>query len=112
VTDTYAYDVFGALRTQSGTSAQPFRFTGEQQDTDVENDPYYLRARYYDPEIGRFRSRDPAGASPIQPQSWNPYSYVLNNPVNLVDPSGLDPEGPTPIPAPIAPATLNRCGEE
>ena len=42
---------------------------------------YYLRARYYDPTIGRFMSQDPLPAG-------NPYAYVGNNPVRYVDPSG------------------------
>ncbi|MEX1253468.1 MAG: RHS repeat-associated core domain-containing protein [Dehalococcoidia bacterium] len=108
---SYRYDPFGELLS-GPASGQPFRFTGEQQDPDVARDPYYLRARYYDPEIGRFWSKDPAGGSSNQPQSWNLYSYVLNNPVNLVDPSGRDAEAPTPIPAPIAPATLDLCDDE
>jgi RHS repeat-associated protein len=50
------YDVFGALR--SGTpSVTDFLFSGEQRD--VESGLYYLRARYYDPAIGRFLSQDP-----------------------------------------------------
>ena len=75
---TYGYDVFGGLR--SGAPAATDRlFTGEQ------NDPSgleYLRARYYDPSIGRFLSRDPLPGG-------NRYAYVENNPVNFTDPSGL-----------------------
>ena len=52
---------------------------GEQRDSESGYD--YLRARYYDPAIGRFLSRDPAGQG-------NFFSYVGNNPVNLTDPSG------------------------
>jgi RHS repeat-associated protein len=80
VTDQYSYDVFGAIRAQSGTSANPWLFTGEQQDG--ESGLYYLRARFYDPQTGRFLSADPAGAG-------YPYAYVGNSPVNFVDPSGL-----------------------
>jgi RHS repeat-associated protein len=52
-----------------------------------------LRARYYASSMGRFMSPDPIGmfvASPGQPQSWNLYSYVMNNPLNFIDPNGLD----------------------
>ncbi len=52
VTDTYSYDVFGAVRSQTGTSADYWLFTGEQRDGD--SGFYYLWARYYDPSIGRF----------------------------------------------------------
>lgn len=77
-TVTYEYDVFGALRSQAGSSANEFRFTGEQHDP---TGFQYLRARYYDPRTGRFLSKDPQGA-------LNPYLYVGNNPVNFTDPSG------------------------
>ena len=80
VTATYSYDVFGAIRTQTGSSSNHWLFTGEQRDS--ESNFYYLRARYYDPAIGRFLGRDPLGEG-------NGYSYVSNNPVNLTDPSGL-----------------------
>ncbi|MBC7252109.1 MAG: RHS repeat-associated core domain-containing protein [Anaerolineae bacterium] len=58
---------------------------------------YYLRARYYDPTTGRFLTRDPFPGLITNPQTLNPYVYVANNPVNLIDPSGLQgwgPEGP------------------
>jgi uncharacterized protein RhaS with RHS repeats len=48
----------------------------------------YLRARYYDPETGRFISRDPfTGFDSVSP-SLNRYTYVQNNPVRFTDPSG------------------------
>jgi RHS repeat-associated protein len=78
---TYAYDVFGALRSQTGSSDNDRLFTGEQRDEESGYD--YLRARYYDPEVGRFLSSDPLGGG---------YPYGANNPANLVDPSGLTEE--------------------
>ncbi len=55
VTATYAYDVFGALRSSTGTGATEFRFTGQQQDAST--GLTFLRARYYDPATGRFLSK-------------------------------------------------------
>jgi RHS repeat-associated protein len=84
--DAYTYDVFGAIRTQSGSSSNYWLFTGEQRDSDSEF--YYLRARYYDPATGRFLSQDPWAGLTIVPQSLNRYVYVLNNPGLYVDPYG------------------------
>ncbi|HEX5413128.1 MAG TPA: RHS repeat-associated core domain-containing protein [Terriglobia bacterium] len=50
--------------------------------------------RKYNPALGRWMTPDPAGmaaADPSNPQSWNMYAYVLNNPVSNIDPSGLEP---------------------
>lgn len=49
---------------------------------------YYFGARYYNPETGRFMSVDPAGIDITNPQSWNRYAYVQNNPYTFVDPDG------------------------
>lgn len=80
VVASYSYDVFGAIRSESGSSENYWQFTGEQIDAD--SGLQYLRARHYDPETGRFLGRDPLGIG-------NRYSYVSNNPTNLVDPYGL-----------------------
>jgi len=79
------YDVFGELRGQSGVPDDVMLFTGEQYDAKARHDAgglYYLRARYYDPAIGRFMSQDPI-------PSANLYAYVGNNPVRFTDPRGL-----------------------
>jgi len=89
VTDTYSYDVFGAVKSHAGTSANPYRFTGELQDTQAARQPMYLRARYYDPALGRFLSRDSLPGSDTVPQTKNRYAYAYNNPANIVDPLGL-----------------------
>jgi RHS repeat-associated protein len=91
LTDTYSYDVFGALRSHTGSSTNYWQFTGQQSDST--SNLYYLRARYYDPASGRFLTQDPLRGSGLSPQSLNPYAYALNNPTNRVDPSGLDSEG-------------------
>jgi RHS repeat-associated protein len=70
-----------------GSSFKPaFLFTGEQFDPSA--NLYYLRARYYNPTVGRFIQKDPFPGLLTQPQTLNPYAYVVNNPVNLTDPSG------------------------
>jgi RHS repeat-associated protein len=74
------------VRTESGTLSTSFLFTGEQ--FDVASDLYYLRARYYDPSIGRFLTRDPFRGWVASPETHNPYAYPLDNPTNLIDPYG------------------------
>ena len=62
-------------------------FTGKERDSESGND--YFGARYYTSSIGRMMSPDSGvDQHPEDPQSWNLYSYVRNNPLNSVDPSG------------------------
>lgn len=86
LTGHYAYDVFGQVRTQTGTAETDFTFAGEQMDTT--SGLQYLRARYYDPEDGRFISVDPVPAKPTNLQGINNYIYAVNNPIIFVDPRG------------------------
>ncbi len=76
------YSSFGVLTRDGTTVRQPFAYTGREWD--VELGLYYYRARYYDPEVGRFLSRDPLGLA----AGPNPYTYVENSPTNYLDPSG------------------------
>jgi RHS repeat-associated protein len=85
----YTYDAFGNLSVMTGSSDNPFRFTGQQ--TDDVTGLLYLRARYYDPSIGRFITKDPFVGTEDNPQSLHRYAYAQNNPVNLTDPSGYSP---------------------
>src|SRR5207237_2082070 len=65
------------------------KFTGQERDGESMLD--FFQARYYSGALGRFLSADPgnAGANPADPQSWNGYAYVGNNPLTFTDPSGL-----------------------
>jgi RHS repeat-associated protein len=87
----YAYDPFG-VPVVTGDASNPHQFTGEAWDAEVEL--LYLRARYYQPETGRFITKDPSGGNAWQPTTLNRYVYVTNNPVNSVDPGGLEGGGP------------------
>jgi RHS repeat-associated protein len=74
-----------------GGDATPLHFTGKQRDSESALD--YFGARYYGSSMGRFLSPDPAwlfAADPNNPQSWNLYSYALNNPLINIDPTGYD----------------------
>ena len=85
VARAYAYDSFGKIILQSGTLLNPYTYTGRE--LDEETGFYFYRARYYDPQAGRFISEDPF------PSGMNFYIYVENNPINFVDPSGEGPKG-------------------
>jgi RHS repeat-associated protein len=85
------YYPFG--RTMAGTLQASFqvsrRFTG--QILDAESGLYYFNARYYDPELGRFTQPDSTIADLSNPQSYNRYSYCVNNPLRYTDPDGRAP---------------------
>jgi len=89
VTDTYKYDAFGVQIGGSGSTANNFLYSGEQYDSTLHL--YYLRARYYNPAVGRFQSADSYEGQFEQPATLSKYVYVQNNPVNLLDPSGQGP---------------------
>lgn len=82
LTANQRFDAWGNKTTSSGTIPQ-YGYTGREPDaTGLE----FYRNRYYHPGIGRFASRDPMGMA----DSVSPYAYVANNPVNLIDPLGLE----------------------
>jgi len=69
-----------------GAPGNSFMFTGQYFDSEIEE--YYLRARQYDPHIGRFTSRDPVEGEFDAPLTLHKYLYCENDPVNLFDPDG------------------------
>jgi RHS repeat-associated protein len=82
---TYGYDSFGKQINSSGSLVNPFQYTGREADT--ETNLYFYRARYYDPQLGRFLSEDPIwGGEEGKP---NLYVYASNDPVDRFDPLGL-----------------------
>ena len=70
------------------------KFTSHERDIEIGLD--YFINRFLSSGQGRFTSSDSltASAKPTNPQTWNRYVYVLNNPVRLIDPHGLDAEDP------------------
>jgi RHS repeat-associated protein len=80
-----SYGPFGETQAQSGNVGNFLQYTGREKDPDT--GLYQVRARYYDPETGRFISRDPIGFA----GGINQYVYCGADPVNANDPSGLDP---------------------
>jgi RHS repeat-associated protein len=94
IVSKYGYDPFGSIQNQqedifnqdTRLVDQPFRFVGQFGVMTEPNGFYYMRARYYDPQVGRFISEDPIG---FDGGDVNLYAYANNNPANFVDPSGL-----------------------
>jgi RHS repeat-associated protein len=123
---TYLYDAWGNIVSSSGPQSlldsNPYTWLGQfgvrrERLSAVGSDLYLMRARFYDPHVGRFISRDPLEADPAQ----SSYSYADNNPTTRLDPSGLcttegdayecaseaDPGSPPPPPPPSP--TPKKC---
>jgi RHS repeat-associated protein len=85
------YYPFGELIACGSTGGTTHKFTGQERDTESNLDNF--QARYTSSTLGRFMSPDPAnaGAESTNPQSWNMYSYAVNSPLVLTDPTGLGP---------------------
>jgi RHS repeat-associated protein len=88
ITDTYTYDAFGDAITNTGTTANFYRYSGEQYDPNLGF--VYLRTRYLNPNSGRFLSRDSYAGNVFDPASLHKYTYAGNDPINHSDPSGKD----------------------
>ncbi|HUE72703.1 MAG TPA: RHS repeat-associated core domain-containing protein [Pirellulaceae bacterium] len=87
VTDTFAYTANGELTERTGNTPTPYQYKGEHgYYTDQETGEVMMRRRKLDPEQGRWLSADPAGLL----DDVNRYRYVQNNPIGLIDPSGLE----------------------
>jgi RHS repeat-associated protein len=84
----YVYLPFGEISqpNSAGNATVTRRFTG--QELDEETGLYYFGARYYDAALGRFISADPFVPDATDAQLFNRYSYVRNNPIVYVDPTG------------------------
>ncbi len=90
IKNQYLYDAFGAGLEVSEELSNRIRYTGQQYDGVTEQ--YYLRARYYNPILGRFLQEDV-----YQGDGLNLYAYCRNNPVVYYDPSGYNEQS-------------NKCG--
>jgi RHS repeat-associated protein len=83
VVNRYRYDPWGAPELKSETKPNPFQAMGRH--FEPHGGLYQVRARWYDPHLGRFLSQDPIGLA----GGINPYAYANNSPTNLRNPSGL-----------------------
>ncbi|MCL4871428.1 MAG: peptidoglycan DD-metalloendopeptidase family protein [Anaerolineae bacterium] len=80
------YQPYGNYRTTPPNTLTERGYTGHHENRDI--GLTYMNARYYIPGLGRFLTADTLVPSPTNPQSHNRYSYVLGNPLVLVDPTG------------------------
>lgn len=90
VTDTYRYDPFGKVIGETGTSDNPFKFVGAFGVMEEPAGLSFMRARYYDPEQGRFVSVDPVEGRLVDPVTFHRYTYGANNTFKWMDPDGED----------------------
>ncbi|MDC0747778.1 FG-GAP-like repeat-containing protein [Polyangium mundeleinium] len=113
-----SYDPFGARRNPAWGASGPWSpsasttigFTGHEADDEL--GLVHMRGRVYDPTFGRFLTMDPIVSRPLDGQNWNPYAYVLNNPLAYVDPSGFEQTTPgQPLPEPFSPEEILVIGE-
>ncbi|CAL2105527.1 exported hypothetical protein [Tenacibaculum sp. 190524A02b] len=81
ITHKYAYDDFGKVTQIEEANFNPYRYVGKYGIQYEDEDLYFMRARYYNPDVGRFLTEDPIWAT-------NLYPYAGNNPVMNVDVSG------------------------
>jgi RHS repeat-associated protein len=86
ITDTYTFDAFGAQIASTGTTPNPYLYSGERFDSAL--NLYHLRSRYYNVLTGRFETMDSDEGDIFDPATLHKYTYAQANPVNGVDPSG------------------------
>lgn len=99
------YYPFGRERSVSSLGTDKL-FTGHQKEGDL----YFMKARFYDPGLGRFLSADTIVPELANPQSLNRYSYVYNNPMVYTDPTGHDAMGPISNEVLCRNGVQSRCG--
>ena len=88
VSDRYAYTPFGVPAGREGTTSNPFTYVGGLGVMAESDGLYFMRARFYDPDAGRFLSKDPIEGRIEVPNTSNLYTYSVGNPVVKFDPSG------------------------
>lgn len=104
------YSPYGMVLGEEGSWPVPFGFLGEAGVMTLSSGLVLTRARAYDPALGRFLTPDPKRPDLRLVQTLNPYLYAWDDPVNLVDSSGLSPFSSGPkwlIPGWSAPVTLH-----
>lgn len=86
ILNSYKYDLWGKPVEKEEKVSNPFLYAGEYYDAST--NLQYLRARWYDPSVGRFINEDTYEGKLTNPLSFNLYTYTANNPLLYIDPSG------------------------
>lgn len=96
VVERQSFDAWGKRRQSNNWQDAQFSITSDitskgytGHEMDDEFDLVNMKGRIYDPTLGRFMSADPFVQQPANPQNFNRYAYVLNNPLKYTDPSGF-----------------------
>jgi RHS repeat-associated protein len=121
--DRVAYLPYGGLRLgDASTLPTDYTFTGQRLEAGL--GLMHYGARFYSPRLGRFISADTLVCHPRNPQAWNRYSYVLNNPLYYIDPTGhqqaaigavalvLELVDPVPLDPLVIPAALTLIASD
>jgi RHS repeat-associated protein len=77
-----------------------YKYEGKEQQPELSLNTYDFGARHYDPVLGRWTAIDPLAE---ESEELSPYNYVENNPMNLMDPDGMQPGNGNPC------GTLGGC---
>jgi RHS repeat-associated protein len=96
------YGPYGEVLDSTGSGSSSYGYTGEWTDS---TGLVYLRARYYDPTVGRFMTRDTWGGDKNVPMSYNGWLYGDGNPIRKTDPTGHEPK-PTDYDETLPPAGI------
>ena len=86
LTRSYKYDTYGGLRSSTGSTPNPFQYTGEY--AEAGGGLYKIGARYYAPGLGRWTQLDPLDQAADLRQG-NRYGYAGSDPINIIDPNGM-----------------------
>ncbi|MBQ7935915.1 MAG: RHS repeat-associated core domain-containing protein [Clostridia bacterium] len=93
ITDTFEYDTYGKVASRTGTTTTPFLYNGRDGVMTESNGLYYMRARYYSPDLRRFINADIIPGELSNAVTLNRYAYANANPAMFIDPLGLSADG-------------------